>query len=322
MGLFGMGRQGYGSSRGGGGFSLRILAGLAIAVIGIITYYSRTQTNPVTGEKQHISMTVDQEKALGLQAAPEMASQMGGEADPQTDPAARLVAEVGSRLVKNTEAGKSPYVGNFNFYLLKDPNTINAFALPGGQVFITRALFDKLQDESQLAGVLGHEVGHVINRHSAEHMAKGQLGSTLVGAVAVGASDDQRRGAMAAAAAAMANQMLQLKYSRGDESESDAYGLKLMAQAGYDPRGMLDVMQVLKSAGGGGKQPQWMLTHPLPENRLDEIKQIIAQTYPNGVPSQLSRGRDLHGGAPALAGDRGNRIQRNEAPRQGANDKW
>jgi predicted Zn-dependent protease len=318
-----MGRQGYGGgySRGGGGFSLRILAGLAIAAFGIITYYARTQTNPVTGEKQHISMTVDQEKTLGMQAAPQMASQMGGYADPQSDPDARLVAEVGSRLVKSTEAGKSPYVGNFNFYLLKDPNTINAFALPGGQVFITRALFDKLQDEAQLAGVLGHEIGHVINRHSAEHMAKGQLGQTLVGAVAVGASDDQRRGAMAAAAAAMANQMLQLKYSRGDESESDAYGLKLMAQAGYDPRGMLDVMQVLKQAGGGGKQPEWMLTHPLPENRLDEIKQIIAQTFPNGVPAQLSRGRELHGGGAAVAGERG-RIERRVEPRRDANDKW
>jgi predicted Zn-dependent protease len=320
MGLFGMGRQGYGSSRGGGGFSLRILAGLAIAAFGIITYYSRTQTNPVTGEKQRVSMTVDQEKSLGLQAAPKMASQMGGAVDPKADPDARLVADVGSRLVNSTEARKSPYVGNFNFYLLDDRTTINAFALPGGQVFITRALFDKLRDESQLAGVLGHEVGHVINRHSAEHMAKGQLGQTLVGAVAVGASDDQRRGMMAAAAAAMANQMLQLKYGRGDESESDRYGLKLMAQAGYDPRGMLGVMEVLKQAGGGGKQPEWMLTHPLPENRLEEAKQIIAQTYPNGVPAQLTRGRELRGGA-APAGDRGP-TERRAAPRQGGSDKW
>lgn len=312
MGLFGMGRQGYGDggTPGGRGFSWRVLAGLAIAAIALVTYYSRTQLNPVTGEKQHVgSLTAEDEKALGLQAAPKMAQQMGGALDPRSDPDARTVAEVGHKLVKSTEASKSPYVGNFNFYLLDDRNVINAFALPGGQIFITRALFDKLRDEAELAGVLGHEVGHVINRHSAEHMAKGQLGQMLVGAVAVGASDDQRRGQMAAAAAAMANQMVQLKYSRGDESEADAYGLKLLAQSGYDPRGMLDVMEVLKQASGGGKQPEWMLTHPLPENRFAEVKQIIAQMYPNGVPTALTRGRELHGSA-ALAGEPGRTSQR------------
>src|SRR4029078_11918345 len=99
-------------------------------------------------------------------------------------------------------------------------------------------LFDKMETEAELAGVLGHEIGHVINRHAAEHMAKGQLGGALVTAVGVGASDDNRRGAHAAMAAQSANQMFQLKFSRSDESESDRYGLKYMAQAGYDPRAM------------------------------------------------------------------------------------
>ena len=319
-GLFGMGRRGYGdgSSRGGG-LSLRILAGLAIAAIGLFTYYSRTQVNPVTGEKQRVALTVDQEKALGIDAAPKMASQMGGVVDPRSDPDAKLVAEVGHKLVRQTEAAKSQYVGNFDFYLLNDRKMINAFALPGGKIFITRALFEQLQDESQLAGVLGHEVGHVIHRHSAEHMAKGQLGQMLVGAVAVGASDEQGRGTMAAAAAAMANQMMQLKYGRGDETESDHYGLKLMAQAGYDPRGMLHVMEVLKQAGGGKRQSEWTSSHPLPENRLEDVKQVIAQMFPNGVPSSLTRGRELRGG-PAIAGERG-RIERT-APGRGADDTW
>lgn len=319
MALFDFGRRsGYGEGRGG--FPMRWLIGLAIIGIGIITYYSRTQVNPVTGEKQHIAMTVDQEKQLGLQAAPEMASKMGGWADVRTDPDARMVGEVGAKLVKQTEAGKSPYVDNFHFFLLNDNQTINAFALPGGQVFITRALYNKLQDESQLAGVLGHEVGHVINRHSAEHMAKGQLGQMIVSGVAVGSSDDRGKGQMAAMAAAMANQMLQLKYSRNDESESDAYGLRLMEQAGYDPRGMLAVMEVLKATGGGRGQSEWMLTHPLPENRLKEIEQVIAQRYPKGVPDNLTRGRPLNG-APAFANDRGAPVQRRGAGGSDK-DKW
>src|SRR5262245_7945641 len=95
------------------GFPMRWLVALIIAGIGIFTYYNRTQINPVTGEKQRVAMSVDQEKALGLQAAPEMARQMGGILDPQRDPAARRVAEVGQRIVKSSDASRSPYVGNF-----------------------------------------------------------------------------------------------------------------------------------------------------------------------------------------------------------------
>src|SRR5947199_356069 len=124
-----------------------------------------------------------------------------------------LVSEVGRRIVERSDAARSPYVDNFHFHLLNDPRTINAFALPGGQVFITRGLFDRLKNEAQLAGVLGHEIGHVIERHSAQQMATGQLGQLLTTAVGVGASGGQDRGRTAAMAAAMANQMLTLKYS-------------------------------------------------------------------------------------------------------------
>src|SRR5262249_30037519 len=154
---------------------MRLIAAVAIALIGIVTYLSQVQVNPVTGKRQHVAMNVDQERSLGLQAAPEMAQKMGGAIDPDSDPRARLVAQVGQRIVDRSDARKSPYADNFHFYLLNDPETVNAFALPGGQVFITRGLFDKLDDEAELAGVLGHEIGHVIGRHSAQQMAKGQL---------------------------------------------------------------------------------------------------------------------------------------------------
>jgi predicted Zn-dependent protease len=98
-------------------------------------------------------------------------------------------------------------------------------------------------------------------------------------------------------AAQMANQMLQLKYGRGDESESDATGIRYMADAGYDPREMLGVMQVLKRASEGRGGPEWMQSHPLPDTRLAEIKQLVQKQFPPQQLERLSKGRPLSGAA-------------------------
>src|SRR5947209_10060576 len=101
---------GYDSNSGPGRqINLRLLAALIIAVIGIATYFFETQTNPVTGKKQHVAMNVDQEMRLGLEAAPQMAAEMGGVADPRDDPRAGFVAEVGKRIVQESDARRSPY---------------------------------------------------------------------------------------------------------------------------------------------------------------------------------------------------------------------
>lgn len=290
---------GSGRGRGFGGGSMRVIIGLIIAAVGLFTYYSRTQKNPVTGEDQRVALSVDQEKALGLQAAPEMAAKMGGALDPARNQQAALVRDIGQRLVQKSDAATSPYRDTWGFHLLADDQTVNAFALPGGQIFITKALLDRLENEAQLAGVLGHEIGHVINRHSAEQMAKGQLGQSMAAAVGVAASDSQGGGG-AYVAAAMANQMLQLRYGRQDELESDNYGLKYMAQAGYDPSQMVRVMEILKQASGGsGRGPSFMQTHPNPDDRVKHIKEWVAQNYPNGIPATLTQGSP-----PTAGGDR------------------
>lgn len=284
----------YGRRGSGAG---RLLIAIAIAAFGFISYLSKTQVNPVTGEKQRVAMDVDQERALGLQSASQMAREMGGAIDPRRDPDARLVAELGEKLVQRSNASRSPYADNFSFNLLNDPETVNAFALPGGPIFITRGLYRRLGNEAQLAGVLGHEIGHVIHRHAAEHMAKGQLGQLLTVAVGVGTDDGQGSGNRARMIAAMVNQVVQLKYGRGDESESDHYGLVAMADTGYDPTAMLEVMRVLKAVSGGQRQPEFLSSHPLPETRLQEIEEYLTATYPGGVPSNLGKGRSLEGRA-------------------------
>ena len=279
--------------RPAGRIHMRLIIALIIAIVGIIGYIGKRSVNPTTGETQYVSLSPDQEIALGLQAAPEMAQQMGGVV-PKSDPSAAMVQKIGQRLVQSSDAIKSPYVKSFDFHLLNDDRTINAFALPGGQIFITRALYEKLENEAQLAGVLGHEIGHVIHRHAAEHMAKGELGGMLATAVGVGASDERGRGMGAAVAAQMANQVIQLKFGRDDENESDDYGLRYMVQAGYQPSAMLKVMEVLRDAsGGGGRTPEILATHPAPQSRLEAINAKIQKMSAEGATGQLTEGAPL-----------------------------
>ncbi len=267
----------YGSrSRSGGGG--RLLVGVIIAVIALISYCGSRVYNPVTGEDQYVSLTERQEIALGLQAVPQMVQQYGGEyPDPQVQ---RLADEIGARLVENSAARDTEWA--FEFTVLNDTQTINAFALPGGPVFITYALFERLQTEGQLAGVLGHEIGHVVARHGAERIAQSELTGGLTGAVAVASGD-----ARAAQVAAMIGQLVNMKYGRDDELQSDRLGVRFLAEAGYDPRALIGVMQILAQASGGAAPPEFFSTHPNPDNRIQQIEAAIQQAYPNGLPEGL-----------------------------------
>jgi beta-barrel assembly-enhancing protease len=268
----------------------RLLIGLIIALVSVMGYYGLREFNPITGETQHIALTRDQEIALGMQSAPEMAEQLGG-LEPDGSIQAE-VASVGDAIVNRSIARETGY--RFGFHVLRDPETVNAFALPGGPIFITRGLLNRLENEAQLAGVLGHEIGHVIARHSAEQIAKSQLAQGLVNAVGVAGSDDAGGGQRAAQMAALVAQMVQLKYGRSDELQSDTLGVRLMSEAGYDPRELLDVMRILEEASGGrGGQPEWMSSHPNPGNRQGVIQDAIGRRFPGGVPPELTLGRPI-----------------------------
>lgn len=265
-------------------FKGRLILAFIIAVIGFVIYSMNTQINPITGEKQHVSLSPSEEKQLGLQAAPEIARKMGGEVSP-SDPRSLRVKRIGRILLESTIAKKGPW--EFNFYLLADPSTINAFALPGGQIFITEGLYSKLKNEAQLAGVLGHEMGHVIERHTAEQMAKSQLGNLI--ALAVGTAADNSQGTTSMAL--FVNQMFQLKYSRHDELEADKWGVRLMREAGYTPLAMVEVLKILKEAGASkGRGPNFFQTHPDPELRIVHIKEYLRENPPT---SNLSEGASL-----------------------------
>lgn len=248
-----------------GSWKIRIFIGLAIVAFAFVKKCSNTEENPYTGRSQHITMNAEQEIAIGLQSLPEIQQQYGG-----LYPDERLQAyvdNVGRKLVQNSIARETPY--KFDFHLLADDKTINAFALPGGQCFITYALFSQLNEE-QLAGVMGHEIGHVIGRHSAERIASSEFWRTATMGATVGAGDIGN-------VVSGIGQSTLLKNGRGDELESDDLGVLLMIQSGYNPNEMIKVMQILKAAAGPNRVPEFQSSHPDPENRIEKIKESIAK---------------------------------------------
>src|SRR5690349_16574506 len=219
----------------------RLIIAAIVAIIALVSYFGAQVFNPVTGETQHINISVEQEVALGLQAAPEMEAQYGGESNDRQGQ--DRVENVGEEIVAESGAGESPY--DFSFTLLDDAQTVNAFALPGGPVFITEALYDQLQTEGQLAGVLGHEITHVVARHSAEQIAQQQLTEGLTGAAVLAAYDPNNPDSMRTAQVALLiGQLVNLKFGRDDELEADRLGVRWMSEAGYDPRAMIGVMEI------------------------------------------------------------------------------
>lgn len=263
---------------------VRLLIAAIIALAACIGYFTQTAENPVTGETQRVAMSEQDEIALGLEVRRTLIHQHGG-LHP-SEQARRHVQDVGRRLLDALEQSlapkgrRNPY--KFEFHLLADPRTINAFALPGGQVFITSGLYQRLNTEGELAGVLGHEIGHVLARHGAQQLAKQRLTQGLAGAAGVAGGDVQ-----SARLAQAVAQIVNMKYSRDAELESDRWGVRLMTHAGYNPLAMLGVMRILDEASGAGGPPEMLSTHPKPANRAAYIQQVVQEEFPDGVPPGL-----------------------------------
>lgn len=282
------------------GLKLRLMIGGVIVLFSLINYVFKGQDNPITGERQRVSMSVAEEVSFGRQSVPSMGYES------RNFQASQRVKSVGQELVialedylhqnqadgTNSRRVKNPYP--FEFHLLdnsgQNRGSVNAFALPGGQVFITEELYRRLADtarseddfKGRLAGVLGHEIGHVIERHSAQRMAQSGLWQGVASAAGVAGGDMSS----AQVASAVGN-IVSMKYGRDDELESDRWGVRLMVQAQYHPEHLLAVMDVLKEAGGDDRSPEFMSTHPRPENRKKYIDEIVIKDYPNGLPTNL-----------------------------------
>ena len=256
----------------GGSRGIRLLLALVMIGISLFSFYSSKEVNTVTGEEQYITINKEQEIAIGLQSAPELAQQFGGLYPDQE--LQDYIDDIGYHLVENSFANNGNYP--FEFHLLDDDQTINAFALPGGQVFMTTALYDRLETEDQVAGVIAHEIMHVIGRHGAQRIAKQELSQGLTGAVVMASYDpnNPNRQTSAQVALMIAN-LVNMKYGREDEIESDVLGVCILYQAGYDPSEMIGVMEILDEASSGGRPPEFFSSHPSPDNRIGNIENAL-----------------------------------------------
>ena len=224
-------------------------------------------TNPATGKSQISLVSESQEIAMGDQTVAAARASIGIYPDSALQ---RYLHALGGRLAATTERPALPW----NYEVVDDPE-INAFAAPGGKVFVTRGILSYLGSEAELAGVLGHESGHVTARHTAQQITRQQL----FGIGLIGASVLSSQVAQAAGAIQQGLGLLFLSYSRGDEAQADELGFRYMRRLNYDPREMSKTFETLARVGslsGGGRVPTWASTHPDPGDRLQKAQQRAA----------------------------------------------
>lgn len=241
-------------------------------------------TNPATGQKQLNWLSADREKALGAEAAPQFVEQYGG--DIPSPKIQNYVSDLGHRLAAVSERPDL----DWEFHAVNS-DVINAFALPGGKVFITRGLMQDLQNEAQLAGVLGHEVGHVTAEHIGQQMTRGMiLAGVGVGVGVAGEKTDQDWLKVLGVGTSVGGGLYMLSYGRDQETQADELGIRYMTKLGYNPIGQIQVMKVLKRAsGGGGGGMEMLSTHPLPDSRIKHLNALIKDKYPDYKDPQKYR---------------------------------
>jgi len=245
-------------------------------------------TVPYTNRSQLMLVSESDDLALGATAYGEVLKKSKIESDPQIT---EVVQRVGKRIA--AVADKPGY--QWEFTVIDDPKTANAFCLPGGKVAVYTGIFPMAHDENGLATVIGHEVAHALARHGAERMSQDtllQVGAVGV-AVAAGASGAGAgtQQAMMAAYGLGSQVGVALPFSRSQESEADHIGLILMAKAGYDPEASTALWQRMEAAEQGAAPPQWLSTHPANATRQQDLKGWMAEAEqyytPTGEPAAL-----------------------------------
>lgn len=236
-------------------------------LLGLVAASTTCATNPVTGKRELSFVSESQEIQMGREYAGQVIQQMGAYPDSEVQ---RYVSTLGKEIAVTTERPKLPWT----FTVMDDP-AVNAFALPGGYIFVTRGILTHMNSEAELATVVGHEIGHVTARHSVQQMTRQQLAQIglMAGAIA------SEKIAQNLGLISQGLGVLFLKYSRDDESQADGLGFRYALHDGYDVRKMVDMFQTLQrvSAQAGSRVPEWQSTHPDPGNRIQATEGRLAR---------------------------------------------
>jgi predicted Zn-dependent protease len=237
----------------------------AVAVV-LIAVSSGCATNPATGRRQVMLVGEQGEIDMGREADPQIGAAYGLYPDEDVQ---QYVAGLGKSLAATSERPNLPWT----FRVVDDP-TVNAFALPGGFIYVTRGLMSHLTSEAELVSVLGHEIGHVTARHTAAMVSKQQLAMLGLGVGMIVRPELQRFGDLAQAGVGL----MFLKFGRDAEREADDLGLRYLGRQSYDPREAVEVFSVLDRVSrqtGEGRLPSWLSTHPAPEDRAQRLQAVI-----------------------------------------------
>lgn len=252
-----------------------------LCLLCVLLLLSACAVNPVTGERQLALISEQQEIALGQQSAKQVRQTMALVDDPELQ---AYVDRLGQQLAANSERPDLPW----SFAVVDDP-TPNAFALPGGPVFVTRGILTLMDSEAELVSVLGHEIGHVTARHSVTQISRAQLAQLGLGLGTILVPEIRPYGDLAG----MGLNLLMLKYSRDAERQADKLGFRYAREEGYDVSEMADVFAALERAGeveGQGALPNWLATHPAPEERVEAVQARLAK-LPDGDQLEATVGR-------------------------------
>lgn len=270
--LFPNSSEGY-SSQGQPRRRRIVLAPLILfALIAAVQYFSAdTFTNPETGEKKRVGLSVEQESQLGFQSFREVLSQ---EHKIESGPQLEMVKQVANRLINqvDTESKKFEWMVS-----LVESDQINAFCLPGGKIVVYTGILPIAKSADGLATVMGHEIAHATSRHGAQRMfQQGLLQTAMMGAnVSLSDMDPQKRQLLLGALGAGVQYGLVLPYGRDHEYEADEIGLRYMSRAGYDPHEAIRFWERMESASEHGSPPEWMSTHPSHGSRIQRLKDLL-----------------------------------------------
>lgn len=254
---------------------IRLRSALPIVVIlmaiMLLSTFQGCAVNMATGKRQFNLISESQEIAMGREAHQSITASMGRYPNHALQ---TYTSDLGLNLASRSERPGLPW----SFTVIDDP-AVNAFALPGGFIYVTRGILAHLENEAELVGVIGHEIGHVTGKHSVTRLSKTQL--TQIG-IGIGVQLDSRLEKFGQIASAGLG-LLFLKFSRSDETEADELGLRYLQRTDHDPRQMVGVMTMLDdvttAATGGARSPEWLATHPNPGNRRRNI-----QTHIDAIP--------------------------------------